>query len=266
MKIDNKVFKDDTFVMAIINLTPDSFYEGSRATKDDLLERVQKAIDDGASVIDIGGQSTRPGHIPVSQEEEWLRLSEPINLIKSRFDIPLSVDTYYPYVAELALKNGADLINDIWGLQWENNSKMADIIAKYDASVCIMQNQNKISDDGHLWSDMFDFFDKSLSLAKNAGIDRDKILLDGGIGFGKTKEQNHIVVDNYEKLFRYGLPLLLGTSRKSMFGGEVKDRLLPTLETTKKAVRKHVLFVRVHDVKENCETIRLEKENLKKHE
>lgn len=262
MKIGNRIFKDDTFVMAIINLTPDSFYEGSRATKDDLLKRVQNAVKDGASVIDIGGQSTRPGHTPVSQEEEWKRLDEPINLIKNNFDVPLSVDTYYPYVAELALKNGADLINDIWGLQWENNTKMADIIAKYDASVCIMQNQNKISDDNDLWTDMYKFFDKSLSLADKAGIDRDKILLDGGIGFGKTKEQNHIVVDNYEKLHRYGLPLLLGTSRKSMFGGEVKDRLLPTLETTRKAVHKNVLFVRVHDVKENCLTIRQEKEAL----
>lgn len=264
MIIGNKTFENDTYIMAIINLTPDSFYEKSRTTNDTLLEKVKKAIDDGASVIDIGGQSTRPGHTPVSQEEEWKRLEDAIKLIKTNFDIPLSVDTYYPYVAELALQNGADLINDIWGLQWENSDKMAKIIAKYNASVCIMQNQDHISQDKDLWQDIYKFFDKSLKLCEEAGIQKDKILLDGGIGFGKTKEQNHIVVNNYEKLHRYGLPLLLGTSRKSMFGGEVKDRLAPTLETTKKAVRKNVLFVRVHDIKENFDTIRQEKELLKK--
>lgn len=264
MKIGNRVFQDNTYIMAIINLTPDSFYEKSRTTKNNLLQKVEKAIEDGASVIDIGGQSTRPGHIPVSQEEEWQRLSEPIKLIKQNFDIPLSVDTYYPYVAKFALDNGADLINDIWGLQWENKGEMAKIISQFDASVCIMQNQNKISTDDMLWQDMYGFFDKSLILADNAGIDRDKILLDGGIGFGKTKEQNHIVVNNYENLHRYGLPLLLGTSRKSMFGGDVNDRLEPTLKTTRQAVQKGVLFVRVHDIKENFEVIKQEKELINK--
>ena len=255
MIIGNKTFDKGTHIMAIVNLTPDSFYEGSRATADDVLKRVEKAILDGAEVIDIGGQSTRPSYVPVSAQEEWRRLELPIELIKSNFDIPLSVDTYYPYVAQKALELGADLINDVWGLQYQGDGTMAETIAKYGGSVCIMQNQNKISPDCDLWQDMFDFLDKSVDLAKRAGIDENKILIDGGIGFGKSKEQNWEVLESYARLDKYGYPLLLGTSRKSMFGGDVKDRLEPTLESTRLAVRKNVLFVRVHDVKENFQAI-----------
>ncbi|MDE6472112.1 MAG: dihydropteroate synthase [Clostridia bacterium] len=255
MKIGNRIFDSGTHIMAIINLTPDSFFDKSRTAVEELLPRVSKAIDDGAEVIDIGGQSTRPNHTPIGAEEEWQRLARPIELIKSNFDIPLSVDTYYPYVAEKALQNGADMINDIWGLQYENNGEMARVIAKYNASVCIMQNQNGISPDERLWEDMYVFLQKSLDIAKQAGIDNDKIILDGGIGFGKTKEQNFTVVNGYSNLYKFGYPLLLGTSRKSMFGGDVADRLAPTLETTRQAVRQDVLFVRVHDVKENMQAI-----------
>ena len=251
MKIGGKTFESGTHIMAIINLTPDSFYEGSRTAVEDLIQRVQKAIDDGAEVIDVGGQSTRPNHTPISAQEEWQRLERPIQLIKANFDIPLSVDTYYPFVAEKALNNGADMINDIWGLQYEDKGEMANIIAKHNAAVCIMQNQNCISPNERLWEDMYRFLQKSLDIATQAGIDKDKVILDGGIGFGKTKEQNFEVVNGYSNLYKFGYPLLLGTSRKSMFGGEVKDRLAPTLETTRIAVRQKVLFVRVHDIKEN---------------
>ena len=256
MKIGSKTFERGTHIMAIINLTPDSFFDKSRTAVDELLPRVRKAIDDGAEVIDIGGQSTRPNHTPISAEEEWQRLEEPIWLIKSNFDIPLSVDTYYPYVAEKAFQSGADMINDIWGLQYEDKGEMASIIAKHNAAVCIMQTQNAISPDEKLWQDMYDFLQKSLDIAMQAGISKDKIMLDGGIGFGKTKEQNFEVVNGYSNLHRFGYPLLLGTSRKSMFGGEVADRLAPTLETTRKAVKQDVLFVRVHDVKENMQVIK----------
>lgn len=256
MKIGNKTFESGTHVMAIVNLTPDSFFEGSRTAVDELSSRVRQAIDDGAEVIDIGGQSTRPGHIPVSERQEWQRLERAIEIIKSNFDIPLSVDTYYPYVAQKALQAGADMINDVWGLQYENDGEMAEIIAKYDGAVCIMQNQNGISPDEKLWEDMYSFLQRSIDIAMRAGIDKDKIILDGGIGFGKTKEQNFAVVESYSDLLRCGYPLLLGTSRKSMFGGDVADRLAPTLETTKKAVKQGVLFVRVHDVKENIQAIK----------
>ncbi|MDE6275225.1 MAG: dihydropteroate synthase [Clostridia bacterium] len=261
MKIGNKTFESGTHVMAIINVTPDSFYEGSRTDVNELLPRVRKAIDEGAEVIDIGGQSTRPNHTPVSAKQEWQRLERPIELIKSNFDIPLSVDTYYPFVAEKALQKGADMINDIWGLQYENNGEMADVISKYNCAVCIMQNQNRISPDERLWEDIYAFLQKSLDVAMRAGIDKDRIIIDGGIGFGKTKEQNFAVVNSYFNLHRFGYPLLLGTSRKSMFGGNISDRLAPTLETTKQAVRQDVLFVRVHDVKENLQAIKEALEN-----
>lgn len=256
MKIGNRTFESGSHIMAIINLTPDSFFEDSRATLDDVARRVENAIKDGAEVIDIGGQSTRPSHIAISAKEEWQRLEKPILEIKKNFDIPLSVDTYYPEVAREALACGADLINDVWGLQYQGDGSMAEVVAKYNASVCIMQNQNFISKDDDLWKDMFAFLDKSLEIAKSANIDEDKILLDGGIGFGKTKEQNWTVLENYEKLSKYGYPLLLGASRKSMFGGDVKDRLEATLQSTRLAVKKGVLFVRVHDVKENFQAIR----------
>ncbi|MCI8944273.1 MAG: dihydropteroate synthase [Clostridia bacterium] len=255
MKIGNKTFENGTHVMAIINLTPDSFYANSRSDIDGLADRVKRAIDEGAEVIDIGGQSTRPGHTPVDELQEWQRLQRPIELIKSRFDVPLSVDTYYPYVAKNALMSGADMINDVWGLQYDKDGEMAQIIAKHGAAVCIMQNQNHISPDETLWSDMFDFLQRSISIAKSAGISDEKIILDGGIGFGKNKEQNFTVVNNYDRLHKFGYPLLLGTSRKSMFGGDVNDRLQPTLDTTRQAVHQKVLFVRVHDVKENVQAI-----------
>lgn len=264
MIIGNKSFDKGTHVMAILNLTPDSFFSASRTQEKDVAERVEKAIADGAEIIDIGGQSTRPGHNAISPEEEWQRIEKSIALIKGNFDIPLSIDTYYPYVAERALDNGADLINDVKGLQYENDlsGEMAKIVAKYNSSVCIMHYGTKILPDERLFEDIYEFFDKSLAIAENAGISCDRIMLDGGIGFGKSREQNFMLVDNYEKLHRYNLPLLLGTSRKSMFGGKVEDRLAPTLATTRQAVRKNVLFVRVHDVKENIETIRQEEAKL----
>lgn len=263
MKIGNRTFTSGTRVMAILNLTPDSFYDVSRTTGDDILSRVKCAVDEGAEVIDIGAQSTRPQHTPISQEQEWQRLQGVVKLIKNNFDIPLSVDTYYPYVAQRVLEEGADMINDIWGLQYESRGEMAKVIAKFNASVCIMHNQNRTSSDDRLLQDIFDFLEKSLDIALRAGIDRDKIVIDGGIGFGKTKEQNFLVVSEYHRLHRLGYPLLLGVSRKSMFGGEIEDRLQPTLEATRGAVRQKVRFVRVHDVKENVEAIRQEekKEN-----
>lgn len=264
MKIGKYSFAQGTHVMAIINLTPDSFYSASRTDEKELLTRVKTAISQGAEVIDIGGQSTRPDHVAISPQEEWKRIENAVSIIKDNFDIPLSVDTYYPYVASKALQKGADLINDVWGLQYrgDDSCEMAKTIAEFNASVCIMHNQTAISADDELMENICAFFDKSIQIAKSAGISDDKIMLDGGIGFGKTREQNFYLVENYEKLHRLPYPLLLGTSRKSMFGGNVEDRLAPTLQTTRLAVQKGVLFVRVHDVKENKETIRSEEAKL----
>ncbi|MDE6505017.1 MAG: dihydropteroate synthase [Clostridia bacterium] len=257
MKIGNKVFDGGTHVMAIINLTPDSFWHESRRTADDVLFAVEKAVGDGAAVIDLGAQSTRPNYTEVSAQEEISRLARPLMLIKERFDVPVSVDTYFAETAKAALAAGADLINDIWGLSREK--EMAELISKYNAAVCIMHN-SKTPLSGDIWQPITEFLQNGVKTAIGAGIDKNKIILDGGIGFAKNKEQNHELLNGYERLLPLGYPLLLGTSRKSMFGGNVEDRLPQTLESTRMAVKKGVLFVRVHDVKENAEAIRREYE------
>ncbi|MDE7306657.1 MAG: dihydropteroate synthase [Clostridia bacterium] len=253
MIIRNKEFKDYTFVMAIVNLTPDSFFSESRNTEYTVLKTVERAVKDGAAVIDIGAQSTRPGYTEVSADEEISRFERPLQLIKKNFGIPVSVDTYFSKSAAAALDMGADMINDVWGLT--HDSDMAQTVAKHNAAVCIMHNA-KNTLDGDIWQPIRSFFKESVSLALNAGVDKDKICLDGGIGFAKTKEQNFELLNGYDKLSALGYPLLLGTSRKSMFGGRVEDRLAPTVESTRLAARKRILFVRVHDVKENFEAIK----------
>ncbi len=261
MIIGGRKFENYTYVMAIINLTPDSFFADSRATCDDVLFRVERAVKEGASVIDIGAQSTRPNYTEISEEEEISRFERPLYEIKRAFDIPVSVDTYFDKSAQAAIELGADMINDIWGLSKAEN--MAKVIAEKNASVCIMHNSlTKI--DGDVFPPVIDFLEKAVKRAEAAGISRDKICLDGGIGFAKDRQQNFQLLNGYERLHALGYPLLLGTSRKSMFGGEVKDRLAPTLESTRLAVKKGVLFVRVHDVKENCEVIKEEYGKLRR--
>ena len=255
MIINNKEFKSGTHVMAIINLTPDSFFANSRTRVDtDLMSRVKYALDNGAEIIDIGAQSTRPGHTPVSADEEISRLSTSIKDIKKAFPNALiSIDTYYSEVAEFALEQGADLINDIWGLQYDNG-EMAKVIGEYDAACCLMHNASEDKYDD-LIKGICIFLEKSLNIAKSAKIDPNKIVLDGGIGFAKNIDENWELLNNYDKLNVLGYPLLLGTSRKRMFGGNPEDRLQATLDSTLLACKKNILFVRVHDVKENKEVI-----------
>lgn len=252
MIIGNKNFECGTHVMAIINLTPDSFWQGSRHTEKSVLSAVERAVEDGAEVIDIGAQSTRPGHTEIGAEEELARFLKPLKEIKRRFDVSVSVDTYFSLSARAALDAGADMINDVWGLT--RDEKMAGTIAQYGASVCIMHNA-KAPLSGDIWPQIEQFLKNSANTALAAGIEKDRICLDGGIGFAKSRGQNFELLNGYEKLHALGYPLLLGVSRKSMFGGRVEDRLAPTLEATRLAVQKNVLFVRVHDVKENREAI-----------
>lgn len=255
MIIGNREFKNYTYVMAIINLTPDSFWSGSRRTADDVLFAVERAIADGAAVIDVGAQSSRPGYTEISADEEISRFEKPLEMIKSRFDIPISVDTYFEKSAKAALLLGADMINDIWGLTHDGG--MAKTIASHNAAVCIMHNAEKTLE-GDIWRQILPFLERGAKTAVEAGIDRNKICLDGGIGFAKTREQNFELLEGYERLSAAGYPLLLGTSRKSMFGGNVADRLPQTVASTRLAARKKILFVRVHDVKENYDAIREE--------
>ncbi len=256
MIIADRKFENYTYVMAIINLTPDSFYSGSRATCDDVLFRVERAVKEGAAIVDLGAQSTRPGYTEVPPEEELTRLEKPLYAITRNFDIPISVDTYFPEVAKAAFELGAHLLNDIWGLTAQG---MAQIVAKAKASVCIMHNaKNKLQ--GDIFPQIEGFLKSAVNTALSAGIDKNKICLDGGIGFAKDREQNLLLLNNYERLFSLGYPLLLGSSRKSLFGGVAEERLQATINSTRMAARKKILFVRVHDVKENVQAIKEEYE------
>lgn len=258
MIIADRKFENYTYVMAIINLTPDSFYSGSRKDEYTVLKAVEKAVKEGAAVIDIGAQSTRPGYTEISADEEISRFEKPLRLIKQNFGVPISVDTYFAKSAEAALELGADMINDVWGLSRDN--AMAQVIAKRGASVCIMHNAKETLT-GDIWQPVTSFLKKRAEFAVASGIARDKICLDGGIGFAKTKEQNWELLNGYNRLSELGYPLLLGASRKSLFGGEAENRLAQTLESTRLAARNKILFVRVHDVKENAQAIKEEYEH-----
>lgn len=258
MIIGNKKFEGKTYVLAIINLTPDSFFEDSRKNEYTVLKAVEKAEKEGAAAIDLGPQSTRPGYIEVSAEEEIRRLEKPLLMIKERFSLPVSVDTYFSKTAEAALTLGADMINDIWGLKRDKN--MAQTCAEHNSSVCLMHNSEKPLT-GDIFPQIIGGLKESLQIAKDAGIDENKICLDGGIGFAKDREQNFELLNGYDKLSVLGYPLLLGASRKSMFGGKPEDRLQATLQSTYLAAKSGVLFVRVHDVKENTEAIERAYEN-----
>ena len=256
----SKDFADGTHVMAIINLTPDSFWGASRQTESTVLSAVERAVEEGAEIIDIGAQSTRPGYTEVSAEEEIARIIAPLRAIRKRFSVPVSIDTYYEKCARAALDAGADMINDVWGLTHDKD--MAKTIASYNAAVCIMHNSDKPLV-GDIWHQMTVFSKDSVKIALDAGISENKICLDGGIGFAKSREQNFELLNGYERLSSLGYPLLLGASRKSMFGGAVEDRLEPTLAATRLAVQKGVRFVRVHDVKENAMAIAIAQKNLR---
>lgn len=259
MKIGNRNFSDYTYVMAIINLTPDSFFKDSRVAADDALFAAEKAIKDGAAILDLGAQSTRPGYTEVGAKEEISRLEKPLQAILSRFDIPVSVDTYFSEVARFALEVGAHMINDVRGLK---SAGMAEEIARAGASVCIMHNSpSQVA--GDLFGEVKSFLSAQAEYALACGIERDKICLDGGIGFAKSREQSLELLNGYGSLSSLGYPLLLGASRKSLFGGQPFERLPATLASTRLAAREKVLFVRVHDVKENFAEIQKVYENLR---
>ena len=263
MKIGNKVFdtEHETYVMGILNVTPDSFSDGGKWNSEDAaLKHTEEMIQDGAAIIDIGGESTRPGHVRISDEEEIARVVPMIKTVKAHFDIPISVDTYKSAVAEAALDAGADLINDIWGLKADPD--LAGVIARYHAPCCLMHNRDKANYQ-HFLKDMLDDLRETLRLAHEAGIEDDTIILDPGVGFGKTHEQNLTVVNHLECMKELGYPVLLGTSRKRIVGFALdlpaNERVEGTMVTTVFGVLKGAAFVRVHDVKENYRAIQMTK-------
>lgn len=261
MKIRNTEFdvKNHTYIMGILNVTPDSFSDGGKwNTLDHALSHVEAMINDGADLIDVGGESTRPGHTPVGAQEEIERVLPVIESIRSRFDVPVSVDTYKGSVADASLKAGADLINDVWGLKYD--PEMAPVIARHNAPCCLMHNKENPEYNNFL-IDMLAETQECVNIARKAGIKDENIILDPGIGFGKTYEMN-LEAMNHLELFRHlGFPVLLGTSRKSMIGLAldlpVDQRVEGTLATSVIGVMKGCAFVRVHDVKENKRVIQM---------
>lgn len=259
MKIGNREFEigKHTYVMGILNVTPDSFSDGGKFnTIDAALKQTEKMLADGADIIDIGGESTRPGYTLLSDEEEIARVAPAIEAVKKHFDVPISVDTYKGNVAKAAIDAGADLINDVWGLKYDDI--LAGVIAESGLPCCLMHNR-KEPDYKDFMQDMMADLYKTVEIAEKAGIADDKIILDPGVGFGKTYENNLEVINKLEMLHALGYPLLLGTSRKSVIGLTldlpVTERVEGTLATTVIGVMKNCAFVRVHDVKENKRAI-----------
>jgi len=251
--------KNQTYIMGILNVTPDSFSDGGKYHEvDAALKRAEQMIREGAAILDIGGESTRPGYTPVSEEEEMERILPVIEAVKQRLDIPVSVDTYKGVVAESAILAGADLVNDIWGLKAD--VKMAELIAKQEVACCLMHNRTNTSY-MHFVPEVLSDLKESLAIAHKAGISDDRIILDPGVGFAKDYEQNLEVLRNLSEVKGLGYPVLLGTSRKSVIGLTLdlpsEERLEGTLATTVAAVQQGCAFVRVHDVKENYRVIQM---------
>ena len=248
-----------TYVMGILNVTPDSFSDGGKWNcPDQALRHVEEMVREGADVIDIGGESTRPGHVMISDQEEIERVAHVIETVKANFDTPVSIDTYKGSVASAGISAGADLINDIWGLKFDD--KIAGVISGSGLPCCLMHNR-KDAVYRDFMQDMTEDLRESIALAESAGIESDKIILDPGIGFAKSYEQNLEAIGHMEELTALGFPLLLGCSRKSVIGLTldlpVDQRMEGTLATTVVAVMKGCMFVRVHDVKENVRAIKM---------
>ena len=255
MIIGNKEFKlgERTYIMGILNATPDSFSDGGKYNEIDMaVKRVEEMINQGADIIDVGGESTRPGFEVVGVEDEINRVVPVIKAIKEKFDIPVSIDTYKAKTAEAAIKAGADIINDIWG--FKKDKEMAAVAAKYDVP-CILMHNREDKPYQNLMQDVKSDLEESIKIAIDAGVKEENIILDPGIGFAKTYEENLIVMKNLKEIRDMGYPVLLGTSRKSMIGNTlnlpVDQRIEGTLVTTVMGIMAGCEFIRVHDILEN---------------
>jgi len=255
-----------THVMGILNVTPDSFYDGKRYnTVKNAVDHALKMVEEGADIIDVGGESTRPGAYPVSEAEELKRIIPLIKILSKQIRKPISIDTYKAKVAEKAIDAGASIINDIGGLLM--NKHMAKVAAEAKVPVIIMHKKGKPRTmqknpiRKNVMSEIMSYLQKSVSRAVNAGIDEDKIILDPGIGFGKTLHQNLKILKRLKEFKSMGFPILIGTSRKQFIGAILKlstrERLYGTLATLSIAVMNGAHIVRVHDVREAVQVVRI---------
>lgn len=248
-----------TWVMGILNVTPDSFSDGGKYnTIEQALAQARKMIEDGADIIDVGGESTRPGYTMISDEEEISRVVPVIKALAEETDVLISIDTYKAAVAEAAVAAGAHIINDIWGAKYE--PEIAKVAAKWDVPIILMHNRNDTSYND-FWKEVQQDMDESIRIALDAGVRKEQIWLDPGIGFGKTTAHNIEMMQHLKEFVDLGYPVLLGTSRKSLVGKvlglPVPERLEGSLATVCFGVDRGCQVVRVHDVKETSRAVRM---------
>ncbi|QRG08527.1 dihydropteroate synthase [Xanthobacter dioxanivorans] len=249
-----------TLVMGILNVTPDSFSDGGRsAAPEDALANARRLVAEGADMLDVGGESTRPGHTPVAAEDEWARIAPVIAPLAGETGVPVSVDTYKASVARRALEAGALIVNDVWG--FARDPDMARVVADYDAAAVVMHNRESVDEGIDIVADMLAFFEVALEKADRAGLKRERIVLDPGIGFGKSFPQNLSAVRRLDELRVLGLPLLLGTSRKSLIGKVIDttpaERLPGTIASNVIGIMAGVEIIRVHDVAAHVQAARV---------
>lgn len=251
-----------TYIMGIINVTPDSFSGDGllnrRRLRDSVLAQADRFMEEGADILDVGAESTRPNARQIPAAEELNRLLPVLEVLAKESPLPISVDTYKAAVAEEALESGADIINDIWGLQAD--PEMATAVAKHKAPVIVMHNQEScVYHD--LMLEIANFLYKSIEIAEAAGIPKERVIIDPGIGFGKTVEDNLSVIERLHELKALGCPVLLGTSRKSVIGKTlnlpVTERAEGTAATAAAGIMRGADIIRVHDVKEMTRVARM---------
>lgn len=253
-------FRQETVVMGILNVTPDSFSDGGQYDEVELaLQHVEQMLADGAKIIDIGGESTRPGHKPVSLEEELARTVPIIEAIAQKFDCIISIDTYKAEVAEAAIKAGAHIINDIWGAKRE--PEIAKVAATYHVPLILMHNREEAVYEKSLVEEVMLDLQESIQIALDAGVPKEHIWLDPGIGFAKDTAENIEAMKGLSEVVYMGYPVLLGTSRKSLIGNvlhiPVEERLTGTAATVCYGIERGCHIMRVHDVKEISEASRM---------
>lgn len=248
-----------TYIMGIINLTTDSFSgDGLGQDIDAVVAQARRFVEEGADILDLGGESTRPGHDPVTAEEELRRVLPALYAVRQEVSVPLSVDTYKSEVADAALEAGANLINDVWGCR--RDPRIAEVAAARNAPIVLMHNQEG-TDYQDLMADLVRSLRESTAIARAAGVLESNIIVDPGIGFGKRREHNLEVLARLGELRVFGQPILLGTSRKStighLLGTPPQDRIEGTAATVALGIANGADIVRVHDVKEMVRVARV---------
>ncbi|MGN8093252.1 dihydropteroate synthase [Methylobacterium sp. 22177] len=251
-----------TLVMGILNVTPDSFSDGGLfAGEAEAVTQAERLVAEGAAILDVGGESTRPGHVPVPAEEEQARVVPVIRAVAPRLPVPISIDTYKASTARVALEAGARIVNDVWGLQREPD--IATVAAAHGAPVIIMHNRETIEPDLDIVADMLAFFERSLAIAHRAGLVDSEIVLDPGVGFGKTWNQHLDALRRLPEIRALGFPVLVGVSRKSLLG-RLHDRETRPADRLHGSIAAHAVaatlgadIVRVHDVAAHIDAMRV---------